>query len=47
MRKQAPVFLALAAALVAWVAAQHLHEHEPTTRYEVLQEPEQVRAFLK
>lgn len=46
MRKQAPVFLAIAASLIAWLAASRLHAQEPPTAYELLMSPDQVRAFL-
>jgi serine protease len=46
MRKLAPVFLALAAVSIAWLAASRLHAQERSTSYEFLMSPDQVRAFL-
>jgi serine protease len=46
MRRQTPVFLALAAALLAWLAASRLDAQEPSADYEFLMSPEQVQAFL-
>ena len=46
MRKWAPVFLAIAAALIAWLAASRLHAQQLSNGYEFLMSPDQVRAFL-
>jgi hypothetical protein len=46
MRKQAPVLLALSAVLIAWLAASRLHAQEPSTSYELLMSPDEIRAFL-